>query len=185
MIFLHQLNETIEYPLHDFDIRERLSEFAFPANLKICDKLIELGYRVVTEVPPPSYNPMVEKIIEDGVELINEVWYTKWKVVQYTISERTALQLHKVEETKKYLLKVITDKLDEVAMSMDYTDRNTICSYSTSEVLKFRNEANAFIIYRDLVWEVSLRIQSEMLTGVRAVTTAEQLLSELPVFTYV
>lgn len=70
--------------------------------------------------------------------------------------------------------------LDGTAKTRGYDGILSLCSYAASGNTTFAAEALAGVAWRDAVWSKGYEIQSAVMTGARAVPTADELLAELP-----
>lgn len=88
------------------------------------------------------------------------------------------------EEILSSLIKAVQNHLDSTAKERGYEGIISLCSYKGSTDATFNKEGTAGVVWRDLVWRTCYTICDEVLAGTRAVPTAEELISELPVFTW-
>lgn len=95
---------------------------------------------------------------------------------------RTADEIAK--QTRSALTEVVQNYLDETARERNYDGILSLCTYATSLNDKFRTEGQAGVEWRDEVWAACYAILDEVLAGTRSVPTNEDLLAELPGFTW-
>lgn len=88
----------------------------------------------------------------------------------------------KREQTISFLTNIVQNILDRKARELNYDNILSLCSYFGSRNIKFKTEAEAGIIWRDLVWEKCYQILYEVDNGLREIPTEEELISELPKF---
>ena len=71
--------------------------------------------------------------------------------------------------------------MDKTVQKRNYDSIFTACSYATSTNAKFRAEGDACVAWRDAVWDLCYTILNDVIAGLRAIPTKEELLAELPV----
>lgn len=74
----------------------------------------------------------------------------------------------------------IQAKIDEVARSKQFNDGVAISSYIASTVESWAAQAQAFVAWRDNVWQYSYSELDKVQTGERGQPTIDEFLSELP-----
>lgn len=74
--------------------------------------------------------------------------------------------------------------LDSTAQTHNYDNILSLCTYATSTNEKFRREGQAGVEWRDAVWAKCYAILDEIKAGTRPQPTVEQLIAELPIFTW-
>ncbi|WP_431854726.1 hypothetical protein [Azospirillum sp.] len=72
------------------------------------------------------------------------------------------------------------DHADRVARARDYNDGNSCASYAASTVEAWRDEAQAFVAWRDAVWPYVINtVMAAVAAGQRGMPREEDLLTEL------
>lgn len=74
--------------------------------------------------------------------------------------------------------------LDDKARERNYDGILSLCTYATSLNAKFAAEGQAGVEWRDAVWAMCYEILADVQAGTRPAPTAEQLIAELPSFTW-
>lgn len=74
--------------------------------------------------------------------------------------------------------------MDVKARERNYDGILSLCTYATSVVPKFAAEGQAGVEWRDAVWARCYEILADVQAGTRPTPTAEQLIAELPIFTW-
>lgn len=74
--------------------------------------------------------------------------------------------------------------LDIKARERNYDGILSLCTYATSVNPKFAAEGQAGVEWRDAVWAKCYEILADVQAGTRPAPTAEQLIAELPGFTW-
>lgn len=78
----------------------------------------------------------------------------------------------------------VQSHLDAKARERNYDGILSLCTYATSVIPKFAAEGQAGVEWRDAVWAKCYEILADVQAGTRPTPTAEQLIAELPGFTW-
>lgn len=89
------------------------------------------------------------------------------------------------EEVKNAIVVVVQELLDSVAQSRGYDNGFTCASYYNSSVSTFRDEAHAYVEWRDKVWQTCYALLDSYLAGDIPRPTVEDVMSKLPVISWV
>lgn len=92
-----------------------------------------------------------------------------------------------ISETEGLILlytSLVQEHLDATARQRGYDDITTLATYKGSKIPKFNKEGTAGADWRDAVWDTCYTILDEIKAGTRTQPTIEQLIAELPVFTW-
>ena len=100
------------------------------------------------------------------------------------VKSAAVLQDEFLASTKSRLTSAIQSMLDETAKERNYDSILSLCTYATSTAVKFSDEGQAGVAWRDEVWSKGYTILADVESGVRSIPTETELLSELPVFTW-
>ena len=114
---------------------------------------------------PDRYN------LVDGVYVQIAGWQEVYQA-KVQAEEQAAI----VEEMKQ----VIQSHLDDTALTREYDDIVSLCSYATSNDPVFQAEGQAGVIFRDAVWLYANQVRENVLNGLRPIPGKEELLAELP-----
>lgn len=79
---------------------------------------------------------------------------------------------------------LIAKFVDSVAQQKNYNDAVSCASYINSTITQWKNEATAFIAWRDSVYNYCIAQETAMQNGLRSVPTFETFQAELPVITW-
>lgn len=74
--------------------------------------------------------------------------------------------------------------LDTTAKERGYDNMFSLATYKGSKIPKFNKEGTAGSDWRDAVWDKCYAILDEIKAGTRPQPTVEQLIAELPIFTW-
>lgn len=98
------------------------------------------------------------------------------------VNELTATELAVAEfnTTVANLTDAVQAYMDTIARDRNYDCLLSACTYATSSHIPFSKEGKACVEWRDTVWIYCYKVLSDVQMGLRAVPTAEQLISELP-----
>lgn len=90
--------------------------------------------------------------------------------------------------TEEEIIQMYTDiaqkHLDSTAKQRNYDGILSLCTYATSANPTFAKEGQAGVIWRDSVWAKCYAIMGEVKAGTRATPTTEEVIAELPLFTW-
>ena len=86
-----------------------------------------------------------------------------------------------VEDRIKEIQNAVQILLDNKAQERNYDNGFAIASYANSTDTIFRNEANAFIAWRDQCWRKCYEILADFQQGNIEIPTVDYVLNELPV----
>lgn len=86
--------------------------------------------------------------------------------------------------TRTRLTSLIQSTLDEKAKERNYDSMLSLCTYATSPSKKFSSEGKAGVKWRDEVWAKGYTILSDVESGERTIPSDDELISELPEFTW-
>lgn len=90
-----------------------------------------------------------------------------------------------LEEISDELELAVERYLDQVAQTRGYKDIVSLCSYKGDADAIFNKEGTAGALWRGQVWRTCYSIRDSILDGTRTnIPTAEELIAELPVFTW-
>ena len=108
-----------------------------------------------------------------------------WTEVTEAIPEEEANGMIEPVDQVKYFTDIVQSHLDGVAKTRNYDGILSLCSYVTSTNATFSKEGQAGVEWRDAVWAKCYEILDAVKAGTRTdIPTAEQLILELPVFTW-
>lgn len=89
------------------------------------------------------------------------------------------------EEVKNAIVIAVQELLDSTAQSRGYDNGFTCASYYNSSVSTFRDEAHAYVEWRDKVWQTCYALLDSYLAGDIPRPTVEDVMSKLPVISWV
>lgn len=88
------------------------------------------------------------------------------------------------EEVIAGMTAAVQQHLDVKARERNYDGILSLCTYAASPSSKFAAEGQAGVEWRDAVWAKCYEILADVQAGTRPAPTAEQLIAELPGFTW-
>lgn len=155
------------------------------------------GADVVFEGPQAIGGEFWQYSMRNGVEQINDKWYTKYVlgpiftdnddataeeqqaiyVAQKTAEKNAALQESIVSATQK--------RLDDFAKTRNYDGVLSLCTYATSTNVNFKMEGQYGVEARDATWSKLYQIMAEVEAGTRPMPNGyADIESELPTLTW-
>ena len=100
------------------------------------------------------------------------------------VKSAEVLQEEFLKSTKSRLTSAIQSMLDDKAKERNYDSILSLCTYATSPTVKFSDEGQAGVAWRDEVWAKGYSILADVEGGNRAIPKANELLAELPDFVW-
>jgi len=85
---------------------------------------------------------------------------------------------------KQSLTSAVQKHMDDTAQERNFDDILSLCTYATSAKPKFKAEGQAGVEWRDDVWLYCYAELDKVLAGERGTPTTQELIDELPVFTW-
>lgn len=140
--------------------------------------LIQQGFLECDEISPTitstqKYDGMTFEVLIDKV------------IVTYIVVDKTPDEiLEEQNHIIKSLVDVVQNHLDTTARTRNYDGILSLCTYATSTHVKFKSEGQAGVVWRDNVWDKCYQVMNDVLNGLRGIPTGEELILELPVFTW-
>ena len=93
-------------------------------------------------------------------------------------------QVEAIASLKQSLTSAVQKHMDDTAQQRNFDDILSLCTYATSAKPKFKAEGQAGVEWRDDVWLYCYAELDKVLAGERGTPTTEELIDELPVFTW-
>ncbi len=87
-------------------------------------------------------------------------------------------------QIQQRLTNAVQQHLDAKARERNYDGIMSLCTYATSSDPTFAAEGQAGVDWRDAVWAECYRILGEVEAGTRTIPTEDELLADLPGFTW-
>jgi hypothetical protein len=82
------------------------------------------------------------------------------------------------------VVSAIDAHVEATARSRDYNSAESLAGYASSTVSAWAAEANAFIAWRDAVWQAAFAILSDVQAGARTAPTPAEAVAEMPVIAW-
>lgn len=83
-------------------------------------------------------------------------------------------------EIKQEFINAVQDHMDSIAQTRGYDDIFTACTYATSTVERFVQEAQACVRFRDAVWSYCYEQLDKIMAGTRTMPSIIEFIEELP-----
>jgi hypothetical protein len=120
------------------------------------------------------------------------MYYQQCLDVKRRFSKRTpqAIGDFNKKEVQAILVNAIQAHMDSVIATRGYGEPDgrfalmSCCTYATSSNPKFSAEGQAAVEWRDGVWAKCYEVMADVMEGKRAIPTREELIAELPVFSW-
>lgn len=137
----------------------------------------------VNEEPVYKENKDGEKVLKGYTYDFNQFTFPSGKIDRADVEEHPGNYLNYVTYDKALqdcLASAVQEHMDSTARERNYDDIQSVCTYALSTNPKFKAEAEACIAWRDAVWTYCYTVIDDVMSGKRAVPTAQELISELP-----
>ena len=163
--------QVVEYPIHSlFDKYPNIS-FSLP----IDNTQLPAGIVKVQTVAAPAVE-YTQDVLEGTPVKQNDIWEQSWTVVQTPQAEID----RRIESLKTILQTAVQKRLDDFAQTRGYDNILSCCSYATSTIQKFQEEAQYCVQARDSHWSMCYTILQEFEAGTRVMPTVPELLGLMP-----
>ena len=93
-------------------------------------------------------------------------------------------QMEALAALKQSLTSAVQKHMDKTAKERNFDDILSLCTYATSAKPKFKAEGQAGVEWRDDVWLYCYAELDKVLAGERGTPTTQELIDELPAFTW-
>ena len=146
-------------------------------------------YQIVdprTLTPQGEVFVKTEKVFDTENEVVNIV-YTFRDMTTEEITEATTLAMqNKAREMEDAIAMLIQDKIEDynVANGVSFTNVDALQKYTVVPTYPHIEFVNALLVWNVSVWEYARSIQRDVMSGVRALPTLDELLAELPSLNY-
>jgi len=107
-----------------------------------------------------------------------------YEIPDPTPEEVAAQALAEQQRIIQELTAAVQAHLDATAKTRNYDGILSACTYATSTNSQFSAEGQAAVAWRDDCWATCYSIMAAVLTGTRPIPTTDELIAELPVFTW-
>jgi len=89
---------TFDYQVGNANIEWDANNYCTPEALIKDGKADQFGIVPLTETPQPTFNPATQTCYQDGAELVNGAWQTKWRIDDLTPEQIEAVRKASVPE---------------------------------------------------------------------------------------
>lgn len=145
----------------------------FPKSFLIQQGFLECEEIYPTITPLQKYQGMEFQVLSDKV------------IVTHLVVDKTPEEL---QEEQNQLIKMFTNAiqnhLDMRAQEREYDDILSLASYAGDPDPKYNREGTSGKSWRSSCWRYLDTVRNDVLNGLRTIPTVEELISELPVFTW-
>jgi len=142
-----------------------------------------LGYPYYAEVVQPTYDSITQGVQEITPVLAEDgIWYQTWEVYALTQEEIDANTAAANAALRKSITDDVMKSLDDFAATRNYSSIFATCTYATSIIPKFQQEAVCCVTLRDNTWVACYQILAEVQAGTRPVPSGyADIAADLPV----
>lgn len=165
------------------DIQIRFPHTSFPSGTP---DLTEFGFATLQQVPIPTYNSITHGVQEvQPVQAEDNLWYQTWEVYELSSQEVIANQAAYEQNLREIIVNAVMKRLDDFAATRNYSNIFSACTYVTSTVPKFQQEATYCVAARDATWVKCYEILAEVEAETRPIPSSyEDIEAELPVLSW-
>lgn len=186
--------ETNQYPETEATIRAANPNTSFPFPFVPSEK-----YQLVFSSPQPTYNPITQVAVEIAPELtVKGHWEQRWQVVPrfteytddagvtHTVAEQEAKAIAdaekaRIENLQREIVRRTQARLDEFALTRNYSSILSASTYENSSVSRFATEGAYAKNARDTTWATLYQILDDVQSGNRQMPNSyEDIESDLP-----
>lgn len=172
--------EIDKFPYNKKMLRQDNPNTSFPKSITD-ELLVEWEVYPVIIGSDPEYNIMTQKLVQPSVPLlVDGVWVLTKEVVELTQEE--------IDNVKNRLVdgyvEAVQRHLDITAQSKNYDNILSLCSYATSNHVKFSVEGQSGVEWRDACWSHTYQVLDDVNNGVRIMPSVNELIAELPVINW-
>lgn len=168
------------YPLTEYDIRLAHPNTSFSAPFAPTK-----DYAVVFATPQPAFDLLTRMAREAAPVMTDKGWWEqRWEVVPrfsdytdedgvlHTVEEQeaaaiAAAQAQHLEAVKASIIAATQARLDQFAMTRNYSSMLSACTYATSPTPRFAVEGQYCVAARDATWARLYEMLDEVLAGTR------------------
>ena len=134
------------------------------------------------EDPKPSHDPDTQEVSQTLIDETksNARFRRTWAITNKPVAEQRKLRIGRFREA-------VQERLDAFAVSGNspFLNMTDACTYATSSIKAFRDDAQYCVTFRDQTWQTARKIIRDINDGTRAVPASLQtILNELPVGTW-
>lgn len=97
---------------------------------------------------------------------------------------QSVLEARAAADRRSAVITAIDSHVEETAKARDYNDAAALAGYVNSTVTAWADEAQAFVAWRDDVWQTAFAMLDEVQAGERAAPTPAEAVGELPEITW-
>jgi hypothetical protein len=177
MFYAKVINGAVTYPYSLRQLQQDNPNTSFsPNTFSEPETLKDFNVFPVEFVSIPEYDAVYYKLVEGVPTNVNGVWTQNWSVLSCSTEEVA----QNIETAKTNLQAAVQNRLDEFAQTRNYDGILSCCSYATSTVVKFQQEAQYAVQSRDAHWAACYTILQQFENGQRPIPTVSELLAEMP-----
>ena len=169
-----------QYPIAEYDIRLAHPNVSFPVPFAPTE-----DYAVVFPAPQPAFDPVIRMVREIApVMTAKGTWEQRWEIVPrfteytdengvlHTVEEQeaaaiAATQAQHLNAVKASIIAATQARLDQFAMTRNYSSMLSACTYATSPTPRFAVEGQYCVSARDATWAALYQMLDEVLAGTR------------------
>ena len=143
-----------QYPYTISDLRRDHPATSFPARPSAA-MLADWGVYPVRATERPEHDPIAQTVTEGAPEHVGGEWVQTWVVSSATAGEKAErVQRHMADVTR-----AVDEHVEARARALEYNGAAHLAGYVTSTVAEWAAEAQAFVAWRDLVWQAAIAAQ--------------------------
>lgn len=143
--------------------------------------ICEYKYPGQIELGHISFRKPDQEILIDQWLVPNEQQPTEADLLSYGLEHQLAIEVNALSIDCAARLQYL---IEQTAKAKNYESALSCVSYSSSQNVQWKAEADTFIVWRDSVWAYAYNLLDEALSGIIPIPTVETVINGIPVIVW-